>query len=231
MFQLLCAVFIGGGTGSVLRWWLGMKLNPVHHAIPIGTLTANLLGAFVIGAGLAWFNRLTGIDPMWKLLITTGFCGGLTTFSTFSAEVVFARCKPMANKPTPEELKNGLSEMQFYVTQHHGTEPPFTGRLLHNKKNGVYHCLVCDAPLFNSQTKYDSGCGWPSFYEPVSAEAIRYLTDNSHGMQRIEIRCGNCDAHLGHVFPDGPQPTGERYCVNSASLSFTDEQNGEQIKG
>ncbi len=96
----------------------------------------------------------------------------------------------MANKPTPEELKNGLSEMQFYVTQHHGTEPPFTGRLLHNKKNGVYHCLVCDAPLFNSQTKYDSGCGWPSFYEPVSAEAIRYLTDNSHGMQRIEIRCG-----------------------------------------
>ncbi|SQC43667.1 Peptide methionine sulfoxide reductase MsrB [Klebsiella pneumoniae] len=74
----------------------------------------------------------------------------------------------MANKPTPEELKNGLSEMQFYVTQHHGTEPPFTGRLLHNKKNGVYHCLVCDAPLFNSQTKYDSGCGWPSFYEPVS---------------------------------------------------------------
>ncbi len=103
----------------------------------------------------------------------------------------------MANKPTPEELKNGLSEMQFYVTQHHGTEPPFTGRLLHNKKNGVYHCLVCDAPLFNSQTKYDSGCGWPSFYEPVSAEAIRYLTDNSHGMQRIEIRCGN-------VMPSSP---------------------------
>ena len=89
MFQLLCAVFIGGGTGSVLRWWLGMKLNPVHHAIPIGTLTANLVGAFVIGAGLAWFNRLTDIDPMWKLLITTGFCGGLTTFSTLSAEVVF----------------------------------------------------------------------------------------------------------------------------------------------
>ena len=88
MFQLLCAVFIGGGTGSVLRWWLGMKLNPVHHAIPIGTLTANLLGAFVIGAGLAWFNRLTGIDPRWKLLITTGFCGGLTTFSTFSSDVV-----------------------------------------------------------------------------------------------------------------------------------------------
>ncbi|MCS2166782.1 fluoride efflux transporter CrcB [Scandinavium manionii] len=89
MLQILLAVFIGGGTGSVLRWVLGMRLNPMHHAIPVGTLTANLLGAFIIGAGLAWFNRMTHIDPMWKLLITTGFCGGLTTFSTFSAEVVF----------------------------------------------------------------------------------------------------------------------------------------------
>lgn len=89
MLQILLAVFIGGGTGSVLRWLLGMRLNPMHHAIPIGTLTANLLGAFIIGVGLAWFNRMTHIDPMWKLLITTGFCGGLTTFSTFSAEVVF----------------------------------------------------------------------------------------------------------------------------------------------
>ncbi|MGU3413423.1 fluoride efflux transporter CrcB [Enterobacteriaceae bacterium C23F] len=89
MLQILIAVFIGGGTGSVMRWLLGMRLNPMHHAIPIGTLTANLLGAFIIGAGLAWFNRMTDIDPMWKLLITTGFCGGLTTFSTFSAEVVF----------------------------------------------------------------------------------------------------------------------------------------------
>lgn len=89
MLQILLAVFIGGGTGSVMRWLLGMRLNPMHHAIPIGTLTANLLGAFIIGAGLAWFNRMSDIDPVWKLLITTGFCGGLTTFSTFSAEVVF----------------------------------------------------------------------------------------------------------------------------------------------
>lgn len=89
MLQILFAVFIGGGTGSVLRWVLGMKLNPLHHAIPLGTLTANLAGAFIIGMGLAWFNRMTHIDPMWKLLLTTGFCGGLTTFSTFSAEVVF----------------------------------------------------------------------------------------------------------------------------------------------
>lgn len=87
--QLLLAVFIGGGTGSVARWLLSLKFNPMHHAIPLGTLTANLIGAFIIGAGLAWFNRLPQIDPLWKLLITTGFCGGLTTFSTFSAEVVF----------------------------------------------------------------------------------------------------------------------------------------------
>ncbi|CCJ78521.1 fluoride efflux transporter CrcB [Cronobacter muytjensii] len=89
MLKIMLAVFLGGGTGSVLRWWLGLRLNPVHHAIPLGTLTANLAGAFIIGAGLVWFNRMTHLDPMWKLLITTGLCGGLTTFSTFSAEVVF----------------------------------------------------------------------------------------------------------------------------------------------
>ncbi len=137
----------------------------------------------------------------------------------------------MANSKSTEELKQSLNEMQYYVTQQQGTEPPFSGRLLHNKHDGIYHCLVCDAPLFNSITKYDSGCGWPSFYEPVSESAIRYLKDSSHGMERIEIRCGNCDAHLGHVFPDGPQPTGERYCVNSASLSFNDGSGSERIKG
>lgn len=89
MMQLMLAVFIGGGTGSVARWLLSVRLNPMHHALPVGTLAANLAGAFIIGAGLAWFNRLPQVDPVWKLLITTGFCGGLTTFSTFSSEVVF----------------------------------------------------------------------------------------------------------------------------------------------
>ncbi|EMS7139533.1 fluoride efflux transporter CrcB [Escherichia coli] len=89
MLQLLLAVFIGGGTGSVARWLLSMRFNPLHQAIPLGTLTANLIGAFIIGIGFAWFSRMTNIDPVWKVLITTGFCGGLTTFSTFSAEVVF----------------------------------------------------------------------------------------------------------------------------------------------
>ena len=137
----------------------------------------------------------------------------------------------MNRSDSSDNLKQTLSDVQYYVTQQRGTEAPFTGRLLHNKRDGFYHCLVCDAPLFTSESKFDSGCGWPSFFEPASPDAIRYLEDNSHGMQRVEIRCGQCDAHLGHVFPDGPQPTGERYCVNSASLSFTDGEDGKQTKG
>ena len=137
----------------------------------------------------------------------------------------------MAKDDKTPSSQEPLTEMQRYVTQQRGTEPPYSGKLLENKRTGQYHCLCCNAPLFYSSTKYDSGCGWPSFYQPVSDDAIRYLEDNSHGMQRVEIRCGNCDAHLGHVFPDGPQPTGARYCVNSASLRFKDEQNGEEISG
>ncbi|MFZ4833724.1 peptide-methionine (R)-S-oxide reductase MsrB [Rouxiella sp. Mn2063] len=124
-----------------------------------------------------------------------------------------------------------LTEIQHYVTQERGTERPYTGKLLHNKREGIYHCLCCNAPLFYSDTKYESGCGWPSFYQPVTHDAINYLTDNTHNMERVEIRCAQCDAHLGHVFPDGPQPTGERYCVNSASMSFTDGENGERTAG
>ncbi|AVT58853.1 peptide-methionine (R)-S-oxide reductase MsrB [Pectobacterium versatile] len=124
-----------------------------------------------------------------------------------------------------------LTEMQRYVTQQRGTEPAFSGKLLHNKRTGAYHCLCCQAPLFYSDSKYDSGCGWPSFDQPVSSEAIRYLEDDSHNMRRIEIRCGQCDAHLGHVFPDGPKTTGERYCVNSVSLSFIDDVDGERVDG
>ncbi|MFP1943921.1 peptide-methionine (R)-S-oxide reductase MsrB [Lonsdalea quercina] len=128
--------------------------------------------------------------------------------------------------------RDNLTEIQRYVTQQRGTEPPFSGKLLHNKQTGIYHCLCCKQPLFYSDNKFDSGCGWPSFDQPVSAEAIRYLDDNSHNMHRVEIRCGNCDAHLGHVFPDGPkETTGERYCVNSASLSFIDAENKQEIDG
>ncbi|MFP1877622.1 peptide-methionine (R)-S-oxide reductase MsrB [Lonsdalea quercina] len=137
------------------------------------------------------------------------------------------------NKDLPDSpQRDNLTEIQRYVTQQRGTEPPFSGKLLHNKQTGIYHCLCCKQPLFYSDNKFDSGCGWPSFDQPVSAEAIRYLDDNSHNMHRVEIRCGNCDAHLGHVFPDGPkETTGERYCVNSASLSFIDAENNQEIDG
>lgn len=137
--------------------------------------------------------------------------------------------KPASASVQPEATE--LTEMQRYVTQQRGTEPAYSGKLLHNKRTGIYHCLCCQTPLFYSDNKYDSGCGWPSFDQPVSKSAIRYLEDFSHNMHRIEIRCGKCDAHLGHVFPDGPQTTGERYCVNSASLSFTDAVDGERVAG
>ncbi|THD46006.1 peptide-methionine (R)-S-oxide reductase [Enterobacteriaceae bacterium ML5] len=137
----------------------------------------------------------------------------------------------MSNESKSSSSLEQLTEIQRYVTQEHGTERPYMGKLLHNKRDGIYHCLVCNAPLFYSDTKYDSGCGWPSFYQPVEHDAITYLTDNTHGMERVEIRCSNCEAHLGHVFPDGPEPTGERYCVNSASMSFIDGENGDKTAG
>ncbi|EYU14316.1 peptide-methionine (R)-S-oxide reductase MsrB [Photorhabdus aegyptia] len=136
----------------------------------------------------------------------------------------------MAKNPDVSLCKE-LTDIQRHVTQNAGTEPPFSGKLLHNKKSGVYHCLCCEQPLFMSDTKFDSGCGWPSFYQSVTHDAVKYLDDNSHNMHRIEVRCGHCNAHLGHVFPDGPQPTGERFCINSAALSFIDENTGEKTVG
>ncbi|MGY2572836.1 peptide-methionine (R)-S-oxide reductase MsrB [Vibrio sp. C8] len=125
------------------------------------------------------------------------------------------------NLEKPDEYwKDQLSEEEYYVCRQRGTEAPFSGKLLHNKLTGDYHCTCCDALLFSSENKYDSGCGWPSFDAPINDQAIRYIEDLSHGMIRTEIRCAACDSHLGHVFPDGPQTTGERFCVNSVSLIF-----------
>jgi len=119
-----------------------------------------------------------------------------------------------------EKWKDKLTEEEYKVTRQCGTEPPFSGKYYNHKEDGVYRCVCCDATLFSSSTKYDSGSGWPSFYDAVDKDAIKEIEDNSLGMKRVEIKCAKCDAHLGHVFPDGPNPTGMRYCVNSLSLDF-----------
>ncbi|WP_446744729.1 peptide-methionine (R)-S-oxide reductase MsrB [Silvibacterium acidisoli] len=131
---------------------------------------------------------------------------------------------------TDEEWRAQLTPEQYYITRQKGTEPAFSGALYKNHENGVYHCVACNAPLFTSDTKYESGSGWPSFWTPVSDHAVEEHEDNSHGMRRIEATCAKCGAHLGHIFPDGPKPSGLRYCINSASLNFEKAEQGEKAK-
>jgi len=121
---------------------------------------------------------------------------------------------------TEAEWRDLLSPEQFAVLRQAATERPWSGALLENHDDGTYSCAACDAELFDSTTKFESGSGWPSFYEPKVADAVELVEDRTHGMARVEVRCRRCGSHLGHVFPDGPQPTGMRYCMNSLALGF-----------
>lgn len=129
---------------------------------------------------------------------------------------------------TLEEWREMLDPEQYNICRLAGTERPFTGKYNTTKTAGIYHCICCDTALFDSKSKFDSGCGWPSFYQPIGEHAMVKLRDTTHGMIRTEVRCATCAAHLGHVFPDGPPPTGLRYCINSVCLQLETE-NGERI--
>jgi peptide-methionine (R)-S-oxide reductase len=126
---------------------------------------------------------------------------------------------------TEEDLRDRLTPLQYHVTQEAGTEQAFTGDTWDQKQDGMYRCVVCDIDLFSSESKYESGSGWPSFWQPLSQGAVDTEIDNSHGMMRVEALCHACGAHLGHVFPDGPEPTGDRFCMNSASMRFSPQES------
>jgi peptide-methionine (R)-S-oxide reductase len=131
-------------------------------------------------------------------------------------------------RKSEEEWRRELTPEQYHVTREKGTERPFTGEYEYTKDSGTYVCVACGNPLFSSEAKYDSGSGWPSFFEPLPGESVATESDDSHLMERTEVLCSRCDAHLGHVFDDGPQPTGQRYCMNSVALKL--EKEGDEKK-
>ena len=180
-----------------------------------------LLNALAAGACVACGERpALGAVPPGRVP------SGPVTIEKFSAAGVsegLAAVEPVIK--TDAEWRRQLSPESYFVTRQAGTERAFTGEYDRESRSGLYRCICCDTALYDSKTKYDSGTGWPSFWEPVGPGAVRMNRDTSHGMERVEVVCARCDAHLGHLFPDGPRPTGERYCINSISLALEEDEN------